>query len=89
VPSQDIVLGLYYLSLETPEFRATGDGDAPAFSGMGEIEQAMAAGAITIHSEEAGGNVHTILYDDIRIEDVIGDAGSTSSQLRGAAPSGP
>jgi DNA-directed RNA polymerase subunit beta' len=51
VPSQDIVLGLYYLSLETPEFRATEDRDAPAFSGMGEIEQAMAAGAITTHSK--------------------------------------
>ena len=28
VPSQDIVLGLYYLSLETPEFRAVADQDA-------------------------------------------------------------
>src|SRR3978361_400860 len=30
VPSQDIVLGLYYLSLETPEFRATKEEQAPA-----------------------------------------------------------
>src|SRR3974390_1980076 len=36
VPSQDIVLGLYYLSLETPEFRATADADAPAFANLGD-----------------------------------------------------
>jgi DNA-directed RNA polymerase subunit beta' len=51
VPSQDIVLGLYYLSLETPEFRAAEDNDAPAFASMGEIEQALAAGAIKMHSK--------------------------------------
>ena len=32
VPSQDIVLGLYYLSLETPEFRDADEQQAPAFS---------------------------------------------------------
>jgi len=51
VPSQDIVLGLYYLSLETPEFKATEDKDAPAFASMGEIEQALAAGVIKMHSK--------------------------------------
>jgi DNA-directed RNA polymerase subunit beta' len=51
VPSQDIVLGLYYLSLETPEFRTTEDKDAPAFATMGEIEQALSAGAIKLHSK--------------------------------------
>ncbi len=51
VPSQDIVLGLYYLSLETPEFAATEEKDAPAFASMGEIEQALEAGAITLHSK--------------------------------------
>jgi DNA-directed RNA polymerase subunit beta' len=78
VPSQDIVLGLYYLSLETPEFRAAqvrveevkglitsatakgGKGMTEAersaldfrphiFRGLGEVEQALAAGAITLH----------------------------------------
>src|SRR3712207_2737513 len=52
VPSQDIVLGLYYLSLETPEFRATKDEEAPAFGAVGEIEQALAARAITLHSKD-------------------------------------
>jgi DNA-directed RNA polymerase subunit beta' len=51
VPSQDIVLGIYYLSLETPEFLATEEKDAPAFGDMGEIEQALAAGVITVHSK--------------------------------------
>ncbi|NOG71890.1 DNA-directed RNA polymerase subunit beta' [Roseicella sp. DB1501] len=79
VPSQDIVLGLYYLSLETPEFVAASkrvaevkaliaaiDGkggqnltaeeqEALAFRpqvyrGLGEVEQALAAGAITLHT---------------------------------------
>jgi len=51
VPTQDIVLGIYYLSLETPEFLATDEKDAPAFTDMGEIEQALAAGVITLHSK--------------------------------------
>ncbi|SDB74864.1 DNA-directed RNA polymerase subunit beta' [Belnapia rosea] len=51
VPSQDIVLGLYYLSLETPEFRVADEKEAPAFSSMGEIEQALAAGAIQLHTK--------------------------------------
>jgi len=51
VPSQDIVLGIYYLSLETKEFEETPDESAPAFTGMGEIEQALAVGAITLHSK--------------------------------------
>ena len=51
VPSQDIVLGLYYLSIETPEFAAADEKEAPAFSGMGEIEQAMASGLLRIHQK--------------------------------------
>jgi DNA-directed RNA polymerase subunit beta' len=67
VPSQDIVLGLYYLSLETPEFSAVADADAPAFGTMGEIEHALHARTITLHSKIKGrvesmdenGNIHT------------------------------
>ena len=51
VPSQDIVLGLYYLSLETPEFRVAEDDKAPAFADMGEIEMALARGTVTVHSK--------------------------------------
>ncbi len=51
VPSQDIVLGLYYLSLETPEYKVADDNAAPAFGTMGEIEQALAADAIKLHTK--------------------------------------
>ena len=47
VPSQDIVLGLYYLSLE-----ADGEpGEGMAFRDAGEIEAALDAKAITLHSK--------------------------------------
>jgi DNA-directed RNA polymerase subunit beta' len=51
VPSQDIVLGLYYLSLETAEFNATKEQDAKAFGSVGEIEFAMSAGALKLHDK--------------------------------------
>ena len=47
VPSQDIVLGLYYLTLE----REGEPGEGMAFGGIGELEQALANGAITLHSK--------------------------------------
>ena len=68
VPSQDIVLGLYYLSLETPGIpRRRRTSDAPAFGTMGEIEHALHARAITLHDKikarvetiDANGNQHT------------------------------
>ncbi len=63
VPSQDIVLGLYYLSLETAEFRATLDQNeyddqgrvvktgAPAFGSIGEIEFALNEKAVRLHDK--------------------------------------
>jgi len=51
VPSQDIVLGLYYLSLETPEFLAAKDEEASAFGTVGEIEFALTAGALKLHDK--------------------------------------
>src|SRR6202020_2738651 len=64
VPSQDIVLGLYYLSLETGEFVAAKDQEAPAFGTIGEIEYALHAGVVGMHGKikarwetiDAGGN---------------------------------
>jgi DNA-directed RNA polymerase subunit beta' len=64
VPSQDIVLGLYYLSLDTAEFRAVSDQDAPAYGTIGEIEYALHAVAVSMHDKikarwetiDAGGN---------------------------------
>jgi DNA-directed RNA polymerase subunit beta' len=51
VPSQDIVLGLYYLSLDTPEFRAAKDEEAPRITDTGELEQALQSGHLTIHTK--------------------------------------
>ncbi|MBB5372813.1 DNA-directed RNA polymerase subunit beta' [Acidocella aromatica] len=62
VPSQDIVLGLYYLSLETPEFLAAKDEEAKAFGTVGEIEFALTAGVIKLH-DKIRGRVKTIDHD--------------------------
>jgi DNA-directed RNA polymerase subunit beta' len=51
VPSQDIVLGLYYLSLETADFRVAEDNKATAFGTIGEIEFALQAKAIKLHDK--------------------------------------
>ncbi|MEE8532598.1 MAG: DNA-directed RNA polymerase subunit beta' [Alphaproteobacteria bacterium] len=47
VPSQDIVLGLYYLTMEIPD--AAGEG--MAFVDIGEMEHAMEAGALSLHAK--------------------------------------
>ncbi|MFY9287455.1 MAG: DNA-directed RNA polymerase subunit beta' [Alphaproteobacteria bacterium] len=47
VPSQDIVLGLYYISLA----RDGEPGEGMVFADMGEIEQALAAKVITLHTK--------------------------------------
>src|SRR6201999_4208279 len=50
VPSQDIVLGLYYLSL----VRDGEPGQGMMFADMGEIEHALAAEAVTLHARIKG-----------------------------------
>ncbi|MFN3468391.1 MULTISPECIES: DNA-directed RNA polymerase subunit beta' [Novosphingobium] len=47
VPSQDMVLGLYYLSLD----RDGEPGEGMAFSDMAEVHQALEVGAVTLHSK--------------------------------------
>src|SRR5208283_3224169 len=61
VPSQDIVLGLYYLTLERDgepgQFREDPKTKAPLsgiYANMGEIEHALAAGAVTLHARVKG-----------------------------------
>jgi DNA-directed RNA polymerase subunit beta' len=47
VPTQDIILGLYYMSMEME-----GEpGEGMMFSSVGEIQQALDAGAVTMHSK--------------------------------------
>ncbi|MEM9726226.1 MAG: DNA-directed RNA polymerase subunit beta', partial [Pseudomonadota bacterium] len=47
VPSQDMVLGLYYLSLE----KQGEPGEGMAFASMSEVEHALQAGLVTLHSK--------------------------------------
>ncbi len=47
VPSQDMVLGLYYLSL----LKESEPGEGMMLSDMAEVHQALAAGAVTLHSK--------------------------------------
>ncbi|ATQ41478.1 DNA-directed RNA polymerase subunit beta' [Caulobacter mirabilis] len=47
VPSQDIVLGLYYLS----QSRENEPGEGKVFGDLGEIEMALDAGVVTLHSK--------------------------------------
>ena len=47
VPSQDIVLGLYYLSLA----KDGEPGEGKAFADLAEIERALDAGVVTLHSK--------------------------------------
>lgn len=50
VPSQDIVLGLYHLSL----MNEGEPGQGMAFSDMGELEHALVSGVVTMHSKIKG-----------------------------------
>lgn len=67
VPSQDIVLGLYYLSL----IADNEPGEGMAFAEIGEIEHAIANKAITLHSKikyryegvDEAGNIFTKIFD--------------------------
>jgi DNA-directed RNA polymerase subunit beta' len=47
VPSQDIVLGLYYLSL----MKDNEPGEGKLFGSMGEIESALEAGVVSLHTK--------------------------------------
>ncbi|GAA4765317.1 DNA-directed RNA polymerase subunit beta' [Novosphingobium ginsenosidimutans] len=47
VPSQDMVLGLYYLSLD----RDNEPGQGMMFADMAEVHQALEVGAVTLHSK--------------------------------------
>ena len=59
VPSQDMVLGIYYLSMErqekTPEFLENADGTKeerlPRFADMAEVHQALETKAVTLHTK--------------------------------------
>ena len=77
VPSQDIVLGLYYLSI-----MSDGEpGEGMAFGSIGELEHALAAKAITMHSKVRGryktvdqeGKPVTLMYETTPGRMLLGD----------------
>ena len=70
VPSQDIVLGLYYLSLETGEFLAAKDEEAPAFGTVAEIEFALSAGAIKLH-QKIRARVQSVGHDGVKKTSIV------------------
>ena len=70
VPSQDIVLGLYYLSLETADFRATEDNKAPAMGTIGEIDFALQAKGIKLH-DKIRARIETIEPDGSRGRTIV------------------
>src|SRR5213593_3772506 len=47
VPSQDIVLGLYHITMERPGEK----GEGMMFTSIGEIEQALASKAVSLHAK--------------------------------------
>src|SRR5215469_10817388 len=47
VPSQDIILGLYYITME----RAGEKGEGMSFADMGEIDHALDSGALSLHAK--------------------------------------
>ncbi len=67
VPSQDIVLGLYYLSIQMEKE----PGEGHIFGGLAEVHHALAAGAVTLHAKVKGryigvddeGNPQSKVYD--------------------------
>jgi DNA-directed RNA polymerase subunit beta' len=77
VPSQDIVLGLYYLSI----VREGEPGEGMVFANMAEIDHALAAKSITLHSKikyrweglDADGNTIRRVYDTTAGRVVLGE----------------
>jgi len=67
VPSQDIVLGLYYLSLISDKE----PGEGMLFADMGEIEHAIASRSVTVHAKikyryqgiDESGKAYSKIYD--------------------------
>ena len=67
VPSQDIVLGLYYLSIELADQK----GEGMIFRGIGEIHHALQEGVLSMHAKikcryktvDSEGNPVTLLVD--------------------------
>ncbi len=86
VPSQDIVLGLYYLSIMREE---TGDKRLKVFGDMAEIEHALHAKAIDLHTKikyrweglDENGNPVRLWYDTTPGRVMLGNVLPRSSKI--------
>ncbi len=65
VPSQDVVLGLYYITRE----RVNAIGEGKAFSNWMEVQRAMEAGAVHVHTKIKLKIEETVI-DDVGVESV-------------------
>ena len=85
VPSQDIVLGLYYLSI----VRENEPGEGMVFANMSEIDHAIASKAITLHTKikyrweglDADGNTVRRIYDTTPGRVVLGEVLPRSTKI--------
>src|SRR3954462_3498516 len=66
VPSQDIVLGLYYLSLMTDDE----PGDGMVFGDVDEVHHALAAGSVTLHAKVRC-RIHKTIHDGEIVQKVV------------------
>ena len=77
VPSQDMVLGLYYLSI----VNQNEPGEGMVFADMGELQHALETKAVTLHAKikgryrsvDADGNVVSKIYDTTPGRMIIGE----------------
>ncbi|PHP64675.1 DNA-directed RNA polymerase subunit beta' [Zhengella mangrovi] len=77
VPSQDMVLGLYYLSI----MNQNEPGEGMAFADLGELHHALDSGAVTLHAKikgrfrsvDAEGNVVSNIYETTPGRMLIGE----------------
>jgi DNA-directed RNA polymerase subunit beta' len=83
VPSQDIVLGLYYLSI----MNEGEPGEGMAFGSIAEIEHALEAGVVTLHAKikaasrrRRRGQADTEIVDTTPGRMMLGEAAAEASE---------
>jgi DNA-directed RNA polymerase subunit beta' len=73
VPSQDIVLGLYHITMERPGEK----GEGMVFSSIGEIEQALESKSVSLHAHVQA-RYHTV---DADAQPVVRRVGTTPGRM--------
>jgi len=80
VPSQDMILGLYWLSIA--RFGEIGEGKA--FSNLGEIEHALNVGSVKLHTRIKGyfrGKMHDTSVGRMYLADLLPETGNISFDM--------